>query len=123
MNILDEKYYDGYEGEPEITFTLLKKDGEKEQIGIWDGYFNAIMKKIKPKEEGWTALAYYYNLYTGWYDKSPWPIENLEEAYEQLTEINKESFEFIEEREVLIIILNMLREALDNNYEAFISYD
>jgi len=33
--------------------------------------FNSIMKKIKPKEEGWTALAYYYNLCTGWYDKSP----------------------------------------------------
>ena len=42
---------------------------------------------------------------------------------EQLAEINKESFKFIEEREVLIIILNMLRESLDNNYEAFISYD
>jgi hypothetical protein len=40
---IDERYYVGFEGEPEMIFTLLQKNGDKKQFGIWDGYFDAII--------------------------------------------------------------------------------
>lgn len=123
MNILDEKFYDGFEGEPEIIFTLVKEDGDKEEIGIWDGYFNTIMNKIEPKENGWTSLAYYFQLYIGWYDESPWLISNVKEACEQLKEIDSESFENNEEKEILEKIICMLEEAITKESKVYISYD
>jgi len=123
MNTLDEKFYDGFEGEPEIIFSLVKSNGEKEEIGIWDGYFNVIMNKIKPQKEGWTSLAYYFQLYIGWYDESPWLISNIPEACEQLKEIDKESFENKEEKEILESIICMLEKAIFNNEKVYISYE
>ncbi|WP_207640931.1 hypothetical protein [Clostridium lundense] len=122
MSNIDEKYYIGFEGEPEITFSIIKENNIKRQFGMWSGYFDNIMKQIKPKEGRWTALAYYYQLGIGWYDESPWLIQNLEESYEQLMEIEVAKLEN-EEKEIIKIILSMLKDAIDNNCEAFILYD
>lgn len=123
MSNIDEKYYLGFEGEPEIIFTVVQKNNEKREIGMWEGYFDKIIKQIEPKDGKWVALAYYYHLDIGWYEESPWVIENLPEVYDQLGEINKENLECIEQREVLDIILSMLRGAIDNNDKVFISYE
>lgn len=122
MSNIDEKYYIGFEGEPEITFSIIKENNIKRQFGMWGGYFDNIMKQIKPKEGRWTALAYYYQLGIGWYDESPWLIQNLEESYEQLIEIEVAKLEN-EEKEIIKIILSMLKYAIDNNCKAFILYD
>lgn len=122
MGNIDERYYIGFEGEPEITFSVIEENNTKHEFGMWGGYFDNIMKQIQPKEGKWIALAYYYNLGIGWYDESPWLIKNLEESYEQLIEIEMDKLEN-EEKEILKIILSMLRHAIDNNYKAFISYD
>ena len=122
MEELDEKYYHGFEGEPEIIFSLVIQNGEKRELGIWIGYFDKIMRQIKPKEGRWTSLAYFYHLYIGWYDESPWLIENLVEAYEQLNEIDHSNLTS-KDKEVLETILNLLIDAIDNNFKVFISYD
>ncbi|SHK19153.1 hypothetical protein SAMN02745163_03392 [Clostridium cavendishii DSM 21758] len=123
MNEINEEYYDGFEGEPEMIFTLVKSNGQKEEFGIWDGYFSTIIKKVKPKENGWTGLAYYYHLYIGWYDESPWMVENLIESYEQLKEIDIESFENDEDKKVLVKIICMFKKAIDNGEKIYISYE
>ncbi len=120
---IDEKYYDGFEGDPEMIFTLVKSNGQKEEFGIWEGYFSTIIKKVKPKEIGWTGLAYYYHLYTGWYEESPWIVNNLVESYEQLKEIDIESFVYDKEKEVLEIIIYLFEKAINNQGTLFISYD
>lgn len=122
MDNIDERYYIGFEGEPEIIFSIIDGNNTKREFGMWEGYFNNIMKQSQPKEGRWTALAYYYNLDIGWNDESPWLIENLEESFEQLTEIEKDKLEN-EEKEILETILSMLRDAKDNNYKAFIIYE
>ena len=43
---VNEKFYDGFEGEPKITFCLMENNCVVEKIGIWDGYFNEIIKLI-----------------------------------------------------------------------------
>jgi hypothetical protein len=123
MSTIDEKYYDGFEGEPEMIFTLVKINGEKEGFGIWDGYFITIIEKVEPKENGWTGLAYYYHLYIGWFEENPWLVENLIESYEQLKEIDIESFEYNEDKEVLRKIMCLFKEAIDNGDKIYISYE
>ena len=123
MNERDEKYFEGFEGEAEIIFCLEKPNSEKHEFGIWKGYFNGIMSQTKPKNGRWTALAYYYHLLKGWYEESPWQVENLKEAYEQLAEIDKNNLAYPEEKEILEIILDMFREAIENNYKMYISYE
>ncbi|MFL0251970.1 hypothetical protein ACJDT4_16240 [Clostridium neuense] len=120
---IDERYYDGFEGEPEMIFTLVKINGEKEEFGIWDGYFIRFIEKVEPKENGWTGLAYYYHLDIGWFEESPWLVENLMESYEQLKEIDIESFEYYEEKEVLRKIICLFKHAIDNGEKIYISYE
>jgi hypothetical protein len=123
MKHIDERYYEGFEGEAEIIFCLEKQNDEEYEFGIWEGFFRRIIKKVQPKGGQWTGLAYYYHLDKGWYEESPWQIENLEEAYDQLSEIDKDKLEYPEEKEILEIILNMFREAIKNGYKMYISYE
>ncbi len=122
MNEINKKYYLGFEGEPEIIFTVIQYDNKKVEISLWSGYFDNIMKQIKPVEGKWTGLAYYYNLNIGWYDESPWLIENIIDSYEQLKGIDKQSLESAEQ-EVLENILDLLKDSIKENYKVYISYE
>lgn len=120
---VNEKYYNGFEGEPKITFCLVENNIVIEEIGIWDGYFNEIMNLIQPEDAGWTGLAYFYHLYTGWYEEDNWLIPNILEVYYQLSNINSNELINKEEKEVLNLILNLLKYAIDNNSKVYIVYD
>lgn len=122
MNNIDEKYYIGFEGEPEIIFSIMKEGNSEYGFGVWSGYFDNIMQQVKPKDGKWTELAYYYHLEKGWYDESPWIINNLEESYEQLMEVEANKLEE-EEKEILNMILNMLKDAINNNLKVFIEIE
>lgn len=121
--IVNTKFYDGFEGEPQITFCLLEDDVATEKIEIWDGYFNEIMKMIQPEKEGWTGLAYYYHLYTGWYEEDEWFIPNILDVYEQLVSINIDEVKYEEEKEILSLITKLIRKAIDHEGRVYIIYD
>lgn len=123
MNEIDERYYDGFEGEPEMKFVLLKKDGEKKGLGIWDGYFDSIIEKIEPGEKGWSGLAYYYHLNIGWFEESPWLVVDMQESFKQLSNIDIECFEMDEEKEIIDMLIKLFREAIENAEDIYIYYD
>lgn len=108
---INEKYYNGFEGDEEIVFRLYIRDKEKEQLGIWGGYFNSIVELIKPDDKGWTGLAYYYHLDIGWYEEENWKIPDIELAYRQLLGIYKNIINE-NEKKILNIILKLLKKAL-----------
>lgn len=82
MELINKKYYDGFEGEPEIQL-IYRKGDNNEILIIWEGYFDQIMKLMRPDAQGWTGLAYNYNMDTGWYEESPWLIKDLQMALTQ----------------------------------------
>ncbi len=59
-------------------------------------------------------------MYTGWYEDSPWLIEDLQIALKQFQSIDKTK---LSEKavEILMLLCNILREAIFNNYEVSIA--
>lgn len=81
-------FYTGYEGEPEIIFYFENSDGQQTQLKAWIGYFDSIMSAVQPAENGWKGLSYYYHTDTGWFEKTPWRIPDLEEVLKNIQNIN-----------------------------------
>jgi len=124
MEIVDRKFYEGFEGEPEIHFICKTQERVKRLI-IWDGYFNSIMYQIKPVKGRWTSLAYYYHLDIGWCDidvDGPWKVEKPEEALDQFKTVDKISLD-PKTGEVLDEICHLFAEGIKNNAEIFIEED
>lgn len=120
---IDESYYEGFEGEPEIIFYLELQGEYLKKFGVWDGYFDEIIEKIEFGEKGWEGLAYYYHLFIGWYEESPWLIPNLQEAYEQIINIDIKKFNEKEEKDIIIKIARLMEEAIERKGNVYISYD
>lgn len=118
MEIVNNKYYTGFEGEPEIQLICKNKE-EIHKIIIWEGFFDEIMKAIVPEEHGWTGLAYYYNMNLGWYEEGPWIIDDLQMAIWQLNTLDCKSLSS-EACEILKLICNMFKEAIDNGLDVCI---
>ncbi|MFG6358299.1 MAG: hypothetical protein K1W26_15995 [Acetatifactor sp.] len=117
----DETFYKGFEGEPEMVFSLLEDGVLTRKFSVWDGYFSCIMSLIRP-EEGWTGLAYYYNRYIGWYEEEHWRIPDLAEAYGQLEKLCPGDLRYEEAGEVLAMICNLLKRAIDHGGTVYIDY-
>ncbi len=98
----------------------MKKKNNTEIIIIWEGYFDEIMRLVTVEENGWTGLAYHYNMCSGWYEETPWVIENLHVVLEQFEKIDSKMLSR-GAGEVLKIICNMLKEALDNSINVCIA--
>ncbi|MBD5550607.1 MAG: dihydroorotate dehydrogenase (quinone) [Lachnospiraceae bacterium] len=118
MELINKKYYDGFEGEPEIHF-IYRKGNDIEIFVIWEGYFDSIMRLILPERQGWVGLAYCYNMYTGWYNESPWMIDDLQMALKQFESIDSAKL-CKESNEVLMLLCNIFKEAILNNYSVSI---
>lgn len=119
MELINKKYYDGFEGEPEIQLIYRKGDNSKIFI-MWEGYFDQIMKLMHPDAQGWTGLAYNYNMDTGWYEESPWVIKDLQMALKQFESIDDKNL-CGEATEILMMICDIFREAISNNDEIYIA--
>ena len=119
MEHINKKYYDGFEGEPEIQI-IYRKGNDSQILVMWEGYFDQIMRLISPDRSGWTGLAYYYNMYLGWYEESPWVIEDLQMALKQFESINSRKL-CCEAKEILVSICDIINEAISNSYEVFIA--
>ena len=53
---------------------------------MWSGWFDAIMGEVTPKGTMWVSLALVYHLDQGWFESSPWKLEEVELAIAQLEE-------------------------------------
>jgi hypothetical protein len=115
-------FYTGFEGKPEIQFLLKNGDMLESRIRIWEGYFDALMTRIKPDAEGWTGLALPYNLHEGWYEAGPWRIPDTAEALAQWSGISTEG---MDRRcvEVHGAVIGILAEARRRGRDVWIAYE
>lgn len=121
MEIINDKFYVGFEGEPEIRFILESKEITNTLI-IWEGFFDSIMQTIKPEDEGWSGLAYYYHMDTGWYDEDHWEVNDLKKALMQFNSVDK-SLLNEKSTQALDEICNLFTKAIANNEKIYMESD
>ena len=121
MEKVNDKYYIGYEGYPEIQF-MSTDESVTDKLIIWEGFFDEIMSKIQPSDQGWTGLAYHYHMCTGWNENSPWEVDNPRKVLEQLEEIDKQGLDK-ETVQVLEEICRLFSDALNADRKIFIESD
>jgi hypothetical protein len=116
--MINNKYYFGFEGEPEIQIIQKRNDNDY-VLSIWEGYFDRIMSQMKPDKTGWTGIAYFYHLHTGWYDDDMWVDKNIIDSYNKFKSICKER---LDKKSGLVLeqICKLLNEAVLNNHEIII---
>lgn len=119
MELINKTFYEGYEGETEIRFTR-ETETLPEVLVIWEGFFDQIMRAIKPGKNGWTGLAYHYNMYSGWYAKDMWAIDDLDLALRQLQSVDVSGL-YQECPEVLQLVCKMLKDAIAAHQKVYIS--
>lgn len=74
-------FYSGFEGEPEMRFVRRTADDEEFVVRIWIGFFHYIMDSVEPSVNGWKGLALTYHTCQGWYEESPWKIDDIHEVF------------------------------------------
>lgn len=123
----DERYYEGFEGEPEIVFIVSHNGTEYKRVGSWEGYFDDMLQRVKPEQEGWTGLAYYFHvgMYEDeqWLKDRPWHVSDLHLALRQLREIERDRLEFKDTAHVLELLIELIKNAIDNEDEISIYRD
>lgn len=116
-----KKYYTGYEKENEIQIIKMKNENEELKVRIWEGFFNNILYSIIPEKETYKGLAYYYYLCDGWYKKSPWKIQELNDVLNELKGIKTDN---LKEKEVSLLrdVIDVIKSAIKEEKDIFIVY-
>ncbi len=122
MDTIDNRHYDGFEGEPEIQFIRVAENGDKFILRIWIGFFDSIMSAIKPKTYGWTGLSYYYHMHEGWYTESPWRAPDTVAIINELKKLNKSMLDS-KTQNVLNDIIELLLDSQQGDDKIWICYD
>lgn len=124
-------YYTGFEGEPEILFKIQANEKTFE-FKMWIGYFNSILDNVKfPNPETNRFLSLYY-LQEGWYDESPFEIEDVNEVIHVFNTFDIDKLSKDEKTQINSMIstleeinnelISFLEFSLNNNYTVTISY-
>ncbi|AOR23490.1 hypothetical protein [Clostridium taeniosporum] len=125
--MINNKYYDGLEGEPEVVIYFKEKD--KEGFRIWIGYFEYLLGASISGEVKIGGILESYINQDGWYDESEWRIEELQQAIFELEQFNIEKIESKEDSIIETVsniqkdLVKFLKNALKNSHLVCIDYE
>ena len=104
------RFYDGFEGEEEIMFSVNSES--METLHIWDGYFSDIFGNPPLDGKGWHGFTRDYNQCEGAFDDyEETSITNLQEYIDDLKNYKNKEFRFEETKEVYELIYAWLIDA------------
>ncbi len=132
MNLehLNDEFYIGYEGYPEICF-LSEKGNDRWILKLWNGYFETLVDLLCTGN----AFQEYeiiqeFTKREGWYDNSPWEINNIPEAIKLFSLYDASINDDEEVKGVLVDlpivqneILSFLVRAETEAHRAYLSYE
>ena len=128
MEIVNSKFYDSFEGYPEIHFIYETKE-QVNRFVIWEGYFETLLSACFSEDIREGGLLHSYRNADGFYDESPWKIPNIDIAINELglfkkTEIQSDSNDMIMAVENLKSeLLSFLTEPQNRGLEVYIDYN
>ena len=127
--MIDNTYNKGFEGEIDVEIYYVNDTQEKVGYRLWDGYFENILSGAYYENHKDDGLLDSYCLHKGWYDETPWKLENINSAIEELNNYDEKKLEPELEHMygMLRIILNAIKELFkeckSNMKDIYIDYD
>ena len=110
------KFFEGFEGEPEIVIEAEMTN--MEILHIWDGYFDDIFREPNLDGNGWLGFTRDYHQCEGAFgDDSEAIITNISEYLEDLKLYEKRHFDYDETKEVYDLLCSWLENVLKNGYD------
>ncbi|KQO01104.1 hypothetical protein [Paenibacillus sp. Leaf72] len=130
--LINDSYYIGFEGEPEIVFMYESLIGRHE-LRLWNGYFETFLDCLLEQVPVQNVILHEYYIHEGWYDESPWEIQDVEGALQlfksfavrELKEDENRASENITAMLPLLSvdIITFLEQANESGSRVFIIYD
>ena len=97
-------FYDGYEGEGEVTLRL--QSNKEYELHIWEGYFEDIFGKPIFNQEGWKGFTRDYQESLGVFeDSGEHIITDTQEYPTDLEQYKEKSFSYEETKSCLQILI------------------
>ena len=108
--MLNNKYYDGYEGEERIKIWF--EDDNSEEIGfiIWNGFFNTILEGCFYSDFQKNGIIECYYNQNGFYDEI-WEMIHPEIVLEELRRFNDNSLD-TQNKEIIVIVKEVIGQLI-----------
>ena len=91
--MIDNKFFSGFEGEPEILIYYYENNNEKVGFKVWIGYFECLLDAcITENIKSGGVIERFINR-DGWYEYSTWKIENVRQAIMDFKWFDKKNME------------------------------
>ncbi|WP_314591081.1 hypothetical protein [Paenibacillus terrigena] len=130
--VINDSYYAGFEGEPEIIF-MYENSNERQVLKLWNGYFETLLDCLVQQTPVHEGILHEYYIHEGWYEESPWEIKNVEKEIQLFKSFvtNEITEEVIKESSNIIPILpaltrdiiTFLEQANDSGDNVYIVYE
>ena len=126
--MLNNKYYDGYEGEERIKIWF--EDDNSEEIGfiIWNGLFNTILEGCFYSDFQKNGIIECYYNQNGFYDEI-WEMIHPEIVLEELRRFNDNSLD-TQNKEIIVIVkevigqlISLINAAVSKKEKIYIEYE
>ncbi len=125
--MIDNSYNKGFGTEKEVIIYYTAPQG-KEGYELWDGYFENLLRGCYNDKIVKGGILYGYMTQGEWFDESPWKIEDLRLALDELNMYSEEKIPemrimFEELRDIQQKLLSLFNYASERGYEAYIEYN
>lgn len=125
--MIDKSYNQGFGSEKEVSIYFITSQG-KEGYEMWDGYFENLLRGCYNDKIVKGGILYGYMTQGEWCDESPWKIENVHLAVNELKMLSEEKIPemqimFIKLRDIQQKLLSLLKYAFEHGYEVYIEYN
>ena len=124
--MIDNSYNQGFGAEKEVVIYFITPQG-KEGYEMWDGYFENLLRGCYNDKIVEGGILYGYMTQEAWCDESPWKIENVRLALNELEKFSEEKIPemqimYEELRDIQQKLLELLSCASERGYDVFIEY-
>lgn len=127
--MIRQKYIDGYEGEGRVLVYCLDNDQNQNGMMIWEGYFEFLLAACyyKTFPKGGLLEAYYYH--NGFYENSPWQIENIGSAATELENFDIRKIDTISPEIAFVVqelkkdLISFFKKMICEGKEVYIEYN
>ncbi|CAI8959684.1 conserved hypothetical protein [Brevibacillus sp. IT-7CA2] len=126
---INDLYYVGFEGEPEIIF-MYEKSNEVQVLKLWNGYFESLLDCLVQQAPVQDGILHEYYVHEGWYEESPWEITNVEKAVQLFKSFDVKKVTENESSNIIPVlpaitmdIISFLEQAIQSGNRVFIVYE